>query len=307
MQTSETGRIFDVRRFSTHDGGGIRTTVFLKGCPLRCMWCHNPEGINSGRRPVWFPGKCIGCGSCADAAKHGGALVSEGKVLVNPDAPEDWDGLMDSCPTGALHWDSRDISADALMEEILRDEAFFRHGGGVTLSGGDPLMQPGFSREILQRCRERGIHTAVETELYASWEAAWAVLEYADLVYADLKIMDGEVHRKYTGAGNDRILQNLRRLLEGEKAQQCVVRTPLIPGITATEENIAAIGSFLCKRQSDVKWELLNYNPLAAAKYPLVEKKFLFEENPPRYSREEMEAFREIARCSGVKNIVCDE
>ena len=121
MQTSETGRIFDVRRFSTHDGGGIRTTVFLKGCPLRCMWCHNPEGINSGRRPVWFPGKCIGCGSCADAAKHGGALVSEGRVLVNPDAPEDWDGLMDSCPTGALRWDSRDISADALMEEILRD------------------------------------------------------------------------------------------------------------------------------------------------------------------------------------------
>ena len=306
MRTCETGRIFDVRRFSTHDGGGIRTTVFFKGCPLCCAWCHNPEGISPQRRPVWFSGRCIGCGDCASSARDGGVRATGNGMTLDPRAREDWDALMDGCPTGALRWDSRDVTADELMVELRRDAAFFAHGGGVTLSGGDPLMQPDFAREILLRCRAEGIHTAVETELEAAWPVAEAVLECADLIFADLKLMDPAMHRRYTGADNARILENLRRLLGGELGARTVVRTPLIPGVTATRENLAAIAIFLAEVRPEARYELLNYNPLAAAKYPLVGRRYLFEENPPRYTNVQREDFRALVRRCGIRNLICE-
>ena len=305
MTTSEhTGRIFDVRRFSTHDGGGIRTTVFFKGCPLRCAWCHNPEGIDFGRRPLWFAGKCIGCGSCAEAARFGGVRRTETGIAVDPAAEEDWDAILDACPTGALRWDSRDVRVDELMELIRRDTPFYAHGGGgATLSGGDPLMQADFARELLLRCREEGVHTAIETELHAPEEAVQAVLPLVDLIYADLKLMDGGLHRHWTGVGNERILSNLEALLMGPLSERLILRTPLIPGITATEENLRAIAVWLARRNSAVRWELLNYNPLAAAKYPLVGRAYSLQENLPRFSAEQMEAFAELARSAGAKNV----
>ena len=305
MTTSEcTGRIFDVRRFSTHDGGGIRTTVFFKGCPLRCAWCHNPEGIDFGRRPLWFAGKCIGCGSCAEAARFGGVRRTETGIAVDPAAEEDWDAILDACPTGALRWDSRDVRVDDLMELIRRDMPFYAHGGGgATLSGGDPLMQADFARELLLRCREEGVHTAIETELHAPEEAVQAVLPLVDLIYADLKLLDGGLHRHWTGVGNERILSNLEALLTGPLSERLILRTPLIPEITATEENLRAIAAWLARRNSAVRWELLNYNPLAAAKYPLVGREYSLQENLPRFSAEQMEAFAELARSAGVKNV----
>ena len=305
MTTSErTGRIFDVRRFSTHDGGGIRTTVFFKGCPLRCAWCHNPEGIDFGRRPLWFAGKCIGCGSCAEAARFGGVRRTETGIAVDPAAEEDWDAILDACPTGALRWDSRDVRVDELMELIRRDMPFYAHGGGgATLSGGDPLMQADFARELLLRCREEGVHTAIETELHAPEEAVQAVLPLVDLIYADLKLLDGGLHRQWAGVGNERILSNLEALLTGPLSERLILRTPLIPEITATEENLRAIAAWLARRNSAVRWELLNYNPLAAAKYPLVGREYSLQENLPRFSAEQMEAFAELARSAGVKNV----
>lgn len=305
MTTSEhTGRIFDVRRFSTHDGGGIRTTVFFKGCPLRCAWCHNPEGIDFGRRPLWFAGKCIGCGSCAEAARFGGVRRMETGIAVDPAAEEDWDAILDACPTGALRWDSRDVRVDDLMELIRRDMPFYAHGGGgATLSGGDPLMQADFARELLLRCREEGVHTAIETELHASEEAVQAVLPLVDLIYADLKLLDGGLHRQWTCVGNERILSNLEALLTDPLSERLILRTPLIPEITATEENLRAIAAWLARRNSAVRWELLNYNPLAAAKYPLVGRAYSLQENLPRFSAEQMEAFAELARSAGVKNV----
>lgn len=305
MTTSErTGRIFDVRRFSTHDGGGIRTTVFFKGCPLRCAWCHNPEGIDFGRRPLWFAGKCIGCGGCVELARFGGVRRTETGIAVDPAAEEDWDAILDACPTGALRWDSRDVRVDELMELIRRDMPFYAHGGGgATLSGGDPLMQADFARELLLRCREEGVHTAIETELHAPEEAVQAVLPLVDLIYADLKLMDGGLHRHWTGVGNERILSNLEALLTDPLSERLILRTPLIPEITATEENLRAIAAWLARRNSAVRWELLNYNPLAAAKYPLVGRAYSLQENLPRFSAEQMEAFAELARSAGVKNV----
>ena len=309
MTTSEhTGRIFDVRRFSTHDGGGIRTTVFFKGCPLRCTWCHNPEGIDFGRRPLWFAGKCIGCGSCAEAARFGGVRRTETGIAVDPAAEEDWDAILDACPTGALRWDSRDVRVDELMELIRRDMPFYAHGGGgATLSGGDPLMQADFARELLLRCREEGVHTAIETELHAPEEAVQAVLPLVDLIYADLKLMDSGLHRQWTGVGNERILSNLEALLTGPLSKQLserlILRTPLIPEITATEENLRAIAAWLAGRNPAVRWELLNYNPLAAAKYPLVGREYGLPAKLPRFSAEQMAAFAELARSAGLKNV----
>ena len=305
MTTSErNGRIFDVRRFSTHDGGGIRTTVFFKGCPLRCAWCHNPEGIDFGRRPLWFAGKCIGCGSCVEAAQCGGVRRTETGIEVDPSAGEDWDTVLDACPTGALRWDSRDVSVDELMEAIRRDAPFYVHGGGgATLSGGDPLMQAEFARELLLRCREEGVHTAIETELHAPEEAVQAVLPLVDLIYADLKLMDGGLHRHWTGVGNERILSNLEALLTGPLQKRLILRTPLIPGITATEENLRAIATWIAGRNPAVRWELLNYNPLAAAKYPLVGRRYCFADNPKRFSAEQMAAFAELARIAGAENV----
>ncbi|MGN0185391.1 MAG: glycyl-radical enzyme activating protein [Aristaeellaceae bacterium] len=305
MTTSEhTGRIFDVRRFSTHDGGGIRTTVFFKGCPLRCAWCHNPEGIDFVRWPLWFAGKCIGCGSCAETARFGGVRRMETGIAVDPAAEEDWDAVLDACPTGALRWDSRDVRVDELMELIRRDAPFYAHGGGgATLSGGDPLMQAEFARELLLRCREEDVHTAIETELHAPEEAVQAVLPLVDLIYADLKLLDGGLHRHWTGVGNERILSNLEALLTGPLSERLILRTPLIPGITATEENLRAIAAWLARRNPAVRWELLNYNPLAAAKYPLVGREYSLPPKLPRFSAEQMEAFAELTRSAGAKNV----
>ena len=307
MKTSDSGRIFDIRRFSTHDGGGIRTTVFFKGCPLRCVWCHNPEGISPVPRPLWFSGACISCGSCEKAARSGGISQGESRIQIDPLAAEDWDAVMDACPTGALRWDSRTMHAVELMNEIRKDKPFYAYGGGgVTLSGGDPLMQADFAAEILRRCYAEGIHTAVETELYAKAEDVRRVLSYAQLIYADLKLFDSQKHKLYTGEGNGLILENLRMLLTGKMRDRVIVRTPMIPGITATEENIVEIAHFLTALDPDVRLELLNYNPLAAAKYPLMNKEYCFQKNPKRYTEEEMDYFRSIARRSGVKNILMD-
>lgn len=305
MTTSEpTGRIFNIRRFSTHDGGGIRTTVFFKGCPLRCAWCHNPEGIDFARRLLWFARKCIGCGSCVEAACHGGVRRTDAGIAVDPAANENWDAILEACPTGALRWDSRDVTVDEVMEVILRDMAFYAHGGGgATLSGGDPLLQVDFARALLLRCRAEGVHSAIETELHAPEEVVRAVLPLVDLIYADLKLMDDGLHRQYTGAGNERILSNLEWLLTGPLSNRLILRTPLIPGITATEENLRAIAAWIAARNPAARWELLNYNPLAAAKYPLLGRTYCFADNPRKFSAEQMEVFAELARSAGAQNV----
>lgn len=301
-----TGTIFDVRRFSTHDGGGIRTTMFMKGCPLSCVWCHNPEGISVKPRPLHFPTKCMGCSICCGLAKQGGMTWDEGGVRLHPDRTEDWPALVDACPSGALAWDSRTVTVGQAAEELLKDRAFFKYGGGITLSGGEPLLQPEFAAAVLKRMQEEGVHTAMETSLCAGSEALRMVLPYLDLIYADVKIWDRERHRRYVGASNEQILDNLELLLTSEKRDRAVIRTPLIPEFTAYRENIAGIARLLSGLYPDAAWELLNYNPLAEAKYHLVDREFCFKENPGRYTAEEMEAFARTARENGVRNVIVE-
>lgn len=300
------GNVFDIRRFSTHDGGGIRTTVFLKGCPLKCVWCQNPEGISFQPGPVYFPGKCIHCRTCLKLTQQGGVFEKNGEIHLDSEKNDNWDTIIDACPSGAIVMDSKIYEPEELVEELLKDEVFFRKGGGVTLSGGEPLGQPEFAIKVLQLLQSRGIHTAIETALNVSTEYVKEALSCLDFVYADMKIADGQKHKEYTGVSNALIKQNLTYILTSNYKENVVIRTPLIPGYTATKENLSEIASFLSSLYPDVKYELLNYNPLAEAKYHLVNQKYCFRKNPKQYTKEQMEAFGEIVKENGIKNLIME-
>lgn len=300
------GKIFDIRRFSTHDGEGIRTTVFMKGCPLQCVWCQNPEGIDSRILPIRMGNSCICCGKCVEISSKGGVKKEEGIIRIDRTKCDDWDKIIEECPSGAFVMDSKYYSSDELMKELLKDKVFYDHGGGVTFSGGEPLMQAVFLEEILRKLKEKGIHTAIETSLNVSENAMTKQLPYLDSIYADMKIYDEQEHKSCTGVSNILIKKNLKKLLSSEFKDKVIIRTPLIPTYTATEKNLAEIAEFLSGIYSDVKYELLNYNPLAEAKYHLVGKKYCFKENPKLYKKEQMLQFGQIVKEHGIKNLIME-
>lgn len=307
-ETDSHANIVDIRRFSTHDGDGIRTTVFFKGCPLACLWCQNPESISPLLRPTFFRNRCIDCGLCVEVAENGEAARGEdGTVTVRTDVTREWQRLLDACPTGALTWDGTTYTVSKIVEIALRDRPFFRHGGGVTLSGGEPLFRARAAIELLRRLKAENIHTAVETALHVRTDVLAAALENLDLLYADVKLLDPARHKAGVGRDNALIKENLAFLLRSPRRDDVIVRTPLIPHFTTTVENITAIGRFLVDLYPEVRWELLNYNPLAAAKYDIVkDRRFAFarDQNPPLYTADEMAEFRGIARESGVRRLV---
>lgn len=302
-----TGRIFDIRRFSTHDGSGIRTTIFLKGCPLRCVWCQNPEGLSYEKRPLWFQNRCIGCGICLDLSRDLGVTQQGNRIHLDITRREDWDEIIDACPGTALQMDSRDLTVEETLEEALKDKIFFEQGGGITLSGGEPFLQPEFLKALLIALKECHIDTAIETSLYVPLTTLKGVLPYLDTIYADFKIYDTEAHRQHTGVSNEIIRENLRYLLtHPHYRSRVIIRTPMIPGYTTHPENIAQIARFLTSLYPGTAYEILNYNPLAAGKYDLVDRTYCFTENPKLYTPDQMETFAGIARENGVKNLILD-
>ena len=300
------GYVFDFKRFSTHDGEGIRTTIFLKGCTLNCVWCQNPEGISIKQRPLFFPNKCIHCMTCKHLSREGGVTEVDGEIKLDVSKQEDWKYLIENCPSAALTMDSREMSVEEVLEEACKDAPFFKYGGGVTLSGGEPLFQHEFAIEILKGLKKRGITTTIETASHIPLRIYQEAMKYIDYVLADLKIIDSGKHKKYTGVDNITIKENLEWLLKSRKAENVTIRTPLIPGMTTDEDNIAGIAKFITGIYPDVRYEILNYNPLAQAKYDMVDKEFCFEKNPPLYSDDQMRAFGKIATDNGVKNLLLE-
>jgi len=268
-----SGRVFDVQRFSLHDGPGIRTVVFLKGCPLRCSWCANPESQRAEAEIAWFVGRqCALCGRCAVACMCEAIRVDDGRVLTDR-------RLM-----------GRQVTIDEVMAEVRRDAVFFRRsGGGVTFSGGEPLAQPGFLLECLRRCRRWGYHTAVETCGQAGWEDLREAALFTDLFLYDLKQLDSARHRTLTGQGNELILGNLERLLGLGVA--VTVRVPVVPGANDDRESLSALAGFVARHRGIRSVELLPYHPLGLHKYDALDVAWSRVEKPDPAGLEAMAAY----------------
>ena len=259
------GTIFAIKRYALHDGPNIRTTVFFKGCPLSCWWCHNPEGIESHNRLIWDQSRCIGCRSCVSQCAHGGLeAAAEGHAWVE-EACSGCGRCVDHCPALALEWTGRTVSVDEVMAVIAQDIPFFdRSGGGVTFSGGEPLQQPEFLRDLLVACGQLGLHRTVDTSGFAAPEVLMDLLEEIDLFLYDLKLLDRDRHRLYTGVSNRLILENLHLLVERGCAVQ--IRLPLVPGINDDEANLRATAQLMIGLGL-ASIDLLPLHRSAAAKY----------------------------------------
>ncbi len=261
------GLITNIQRFSIHDGPGIRSTVFLKGCNLRCFWCHNPEDMRPYPEIQFFPERCIGCEACAQACEHHAHLfTTEGIHIYCRDLCVACGKCVAECFTNTLVKVGTRVSVDQVMAEVMEDAAFYRSsGGGVTLSGGEPLLQLEFSCAVLDRCQAEGVSTAIETAANMPWSRLETILSRLDLVMMDIKHMDSDIHQEVTGVPNARILENAKRL--GTQRQPMIVRTPVIPGVNDNVAAIAAIAGFAAHLPNLLYYELLPFHPMATSKY----------------------------------------
>jgi pyruvate formate lyase activating enzyme len=300
--------ILNLQRMSTEDGPGIRTTVFFKGCPLACGWCHNPESIAPGPRTVWHPRACLGCGACARVCPRGAlAETSEagaaGGVRPDPARCRACGACARECPAAALEVLGAAWTPEALAAELARDQAYFEEsGGGVTASGGEPLLWPGFVAELFRLLRARGIACALDTCGHASPEALSRVAAEAGLVLLDLKLWDPEEHRRHTGQDNRLVLDNARRLARGLRPDQRLwIRTPLVPGVTARADNLTGLGRFLATELGPAveRWELLAFNNLCRDQYVRLGRTWEYA-GTPLMTAAELERCAELARAAGV-------
>jgi pyruvate formate lyase activating enzyme len=264
-----SGTIFQVQRWSIHDGEGIRSTVFLKGCPLRCRWCANPEAWNSSPEVLFFRERCKGCGRCVQVCDTGAITMGGGNNGLDRAKCRGCLQCCAVCPTGARKQTGSTVTVDEVMQIIKRDAIFYREsGGGVTFSGGEPFAQPAFLRQLVASCNRSGIDTAVETCGYFDWHQVKDIFEQLDCVFVDLKHMDDEVHRKMTGVSNCEILENIA--LISRIHPRTIIRIPLIAEFNATEHNIRRMCEFLSRKAQVEAVEILPYHDFGATKYSAV-------------------------------------
>jgi pyruvate formate lyase activating enzyme len=262
----EKGLIFDIKRFAIHDGPGIRTTVFFKGCPLSCWWCHNPESQSPSPELMVRPTRCIeGCRECCSCC-HVQAISKGNGIVVEREKCDVCMACVETCPSEALQMVGRVARVEELIAEIEKDIVFFDESkGGVTFSGGEPLMQPTFLASLLRACKKRGIHTSLDTSGHAPFHTIEGILDTVDLFIYDIKLLDEESHKMYTGVSNRLILKNLEKLTKLHDDVE--VRVPLIPHITDTEENISSLPMFLSSLDKVRNVVLLPYHNSAKKKY----------------------------------------
>ena len=254
--------ITDIERFSTEDGPGIRTVIILKGCPLHCAWCHNPECISYEKEELFYPEKCIGCGQCENGC-YSGARVSCG----------------------------REMTPEEIRQAIIADKIYYGKEGGITISGGEPLSHPDFVKRIISLCKEESISVGMETTLYRFDKE---ILSQLDILMADLKMMDSKKHKEYTGIGNEKILENL--LSADALNIPIIVRTPIIPGVNDTVKNIQETAEFLRKCRNVIKYELLPYHPLGVSKAKALGREQIRFRIPDKEKMEELNQYADLQR-----------
>jgi pyruvate formate lyase activating enzyme len=264
-QLEETeGVIFDIQRYSLHDGPGLRTNLFLKGCPLRCQWCCNPESVQPQPELAFFDRRCFLCGDCLDVCATGALNMDDDKLHWNPAACDQCGRCVQVCTADAMRWIGRRVTASEVMEEVIRDLPFYTGSGGITLTGGEPTLQPAFAEAVLRLAKQESIHTAIETCGYAPWPAFERLLPWLDLVLYDIKHMDSEQHRQGTGISNEQILHNARRI--AATGNKMIIRVPLIPQFNITEDNLRRTGRFALDLTVE-EIHLLPYHRLGQPKY----------------------------------------
>jgi len=294
----QTGIVFDIKKYSINDGPGIRTTLFLKGCPLRCEWCHNPESQSPRSEMIFRPGRCDLCAACLEACEYDAITWSLNGPLTDRQACQRCGECAEVCYSEARQMVGRQMSLSEVLAEIRQDLTFYEEsGGGVTLSGGEPLFQKDFSLAILKACREQDIHTVLDTCGYATWQAFEQVAPIVDLFLYDLKAVDPDKHRKYTGQSNERILANLEGL--SQLGANILVRIPVIPGVNADEIEMSRIGAYLSSLPQPPPVELLTYHNIAEAKYTGLDMPYALPDLQPP-TPDQMEEFAGLLRQFGL-------
>ena len=297
--------IFDIYRGTTHDGPGIRDTVFFKGCPLACTWCHNPEGISFSQQVWWEKANCIGCFSCIQSCPQQAIHPETDGLIIDSSKCIACQSCVESCPSKAMQAVSKPYSVSELIKELERDKIYFEQfGGGVTASGGECMMQSNFLAELFKQLHIRGITTAIDTSGEAPYEAFKKVLPYTDYVLYDLKLFDPDLHKQHTGVTNKRILSNFQQLLKDQESGayhfSIWVRTPLIPFATADSKNIQFLAKLLLPHLGIhiERWELCAFNNTCTPKYRKLQKDWVYAETK-LLTRTEAEVLRDIAISSG--------
>lgn len=283
MATSKTATVLRIEKTSIHDGTGLRTVVFLKGCPLACRWCSTPEGQRSSVEVGLARHKCDDCGTCIAACAEGCfAIDDQGSCRLDPDNCSACLACVESCPHDAIRVYGQEMTDHQVIELISRDEIFyFYSGGGVTISGGECLAQAEFVASVLRECRTRGIDTALETSFYAPWQAIALVLPHLSSLFVDIKHSDTRIHRHLTGVGNDRIWKNLYRLDEQELHLPVWIRIPLIPGVNDSDANLRTTLEMVSVLKNVQGIELLPYHRLGAATYAELGRAYALEHLSP--------------------------
>jgi pyruvate formate lyase activating enzyme len=299
------GTILHLQKMSTEDGPGIRTTVFFKGCGLSCAWCHNPESISFHPEIQWFAVRCLNCQSCiAVCDQHSLAMTPQG-LHIDRSTCNGCFQCTQVCPANAIEPLGRQFSLPDLMAELIKDRTYYQtSGGGVTLSGGEPTLQPAFTEQLLRNLQQEGISAALDTCGICSGPVLQRLLPLVDLILFDLKLIDDELHKKYTGVSNHQILQNLILLAAYMRAQthppQLWIRTPLIPGATSSQENLTAIGQFIQQNLAGLvaRWELCAFNNLCRDQYKRLDLSWPYAEQP-LMTQAEVAHWGAVARSSG--------
>jgi pyruvate formate lyase activating enzyme len=265
------GFVFDIKRFSIHDGPGIRTTIFFKGCPLNCWWCHNPESQASRPERVFRANRCIRCGACLDACEQHAISWRGDDISTDEEVCILCGDCVEICNTGAREIAGQERTVKEVMTEIVRDVPFYdQSGGGATFSGGEPLLQKDFLYSLLRSCKGTGIHTALDTCGYSPWKILDDLHEYVDLYLYDLKFVDDSRHREFTGVSNEVILGNLQAL--SERGYNIFLRVPVIPGVNDDDENISQIGAFAASLPHLDRLDILPYHHAAVYKHERMNK-----------------------------------